>query len=227
MKEAAKRDLEVLPKFLDFFESREIFRVKKDEIIFHQGDQADALFYLIAGRIRYSVNTKDGKDAMLFVFSDGDFFGERCLTERRKRFGTACALTEAVVMRLDKREAQDRLLRDPAFGEFLFSRMLDRAHEYEEVLLLHLVTNSELRLASVLLRLAGYYVAHRLSPDPIRGISQTQLAEMVGTTRPRVNIFMNKFRRLKLIQYNDDEIVVKPGLIKMVEAGNTSILKDG
>jgi CRP/FNR family cyclic AMP-dependent transcriptional regulator len=112
--------------------------VKKDETIFHQGDRADALFYLISGRIRYSVSSPSGKDAMLFVFADGDFFGERCLTERGSRFGTACALTEAVIVRLDKKEAHSRLLRDQAFGELLFSKMLERAHEYEEVLVLHI-----------------------------------------------------------------------------------------
>lgn len=98
----AKRASTSLPKFLDRFDSRQILSVKKDETIFHQGDRADALFYLISGRIRYSVSSPSGKDAMLFVFADGDFFGERCLTERgsplwnrlrTNRGGDSCAST--------------------------------------------------------------------------------------------------------------------------------------
>jgi CRP-like cAMP-binding protein len=205
---------------LDRFRSRQTMAVKRDGIIFKQGEPADALYYLIFGRVRYSVSNPTGVDGMLFVFSEGDVFGERCLNERSKRFGTACALVDSVVMRLESQEVRDRLTEDPAFGKFLLGKMLDRTHEYEEVLLLHLQNNSELRLASVLLRLAGYFSNRNKPLNVIRGISQSQLADLVGTTRPRINVFMNHFRRLGLIAYNEDEIEVKIGLVKRLEKSN-------
>ncbi len=216
MQGSAKRAITLFPKALQGFDVSKPLAIPKDGVVFRQGDRADALFYVISGRIRYSVSRPDGKDAMLFVFGEGDIFGERCFDPRGRRFGTACALTDATLVRIPCKEVQSRLLTDAQLGKFLLDKMLDRAHEYEEVLVLQLLDNTERRLASMLLRLAGFYTSRHKAFRVIEGISQSQLADMVGTTRPRVNGFMTRFRRLGLITYADDRITVNRSLADVV-----------
>ncbi len=201
-----------VPKVLQSFSSRKLLNVARNEAVFSQGARADALYYVVSGQIRYSFTSPSGKDAMLSVFSEGDFFGQRCLTPHGRFFGTAFALTDSIVLRLSAEEARTRLREDQHFGALLFANILQRTHEYEEVLTLHLVDNSEQRLASILLRLAHHSNSRDGALKPIFGISQSQLAEMVGTTRSRVNTFMNRFRQQGFVTYSEDEIVVRPEL---------------
>jgi CRP/FNR family cyclic AMP-dependent transcriptional regulator len=207
----------VLPRVFQDFSSRKLLNVAKNEVVFSQGARADALYFVVSGRIRYSFTSANGKDAIICVFSDGDFFGERCLTSHTRFFGTASALTDSVVLRISCDEARTQLREDSNFGALLFANVLERNHQYEEALALHLVDNSEQRLASILLRLADHRKNRDASLKPIFGISQSQLAEMVGTTRSRVNTFMNKFRQLGFVTYTEDEIVVRPNLANILK----------
>jgi CRP/FNR family transcriptional regulator, cyclic AMP receptor protein len=217
MRAASHTSKALVPRVFQNFSSRKLLNVAKNDMVFSQGARADALYYLVSGRIRYSFTSANGKDAIICVFSDGDFFGERCLTSHSRFFATASALTDSVVLRISSEEAKNRLSEDSNFGALLFANVLERTHQYEEALALHLVDNSEHRLASILLRLADHYKSRDGSLKPIFGISQSQLAEMVGTTRSRVNTFMNKFRQLGFVTYTEDEIVVRPNLANILK----------
>lgn len=208
------------PRVFQNFSSRKLLNVAKSEVVFSQGARADSLYYVVSGQIRYSFTSANGKDAIICVFSDGDFFGERCLTNQSRFFATASALIDSVVLRLSCEEARTQLREDSNFGALLFANVLERTHQYEEALALHLVDNSEHRLASILLRLADHHKRRDGSLKPIFGISQSQLAEMVGTTRSRVNTFMNKFRQLGFVTYTEDEIVVRPSLANVLKANS-------
>jgi CRP-like cAMP-binding protein len=206
-----------VPKIFQSFSSRKLLNVAKNEALFSQGARADALYYVLSGQIRYSFTSANGKDAIIFVFSEGDFLGESSLNPHSRFFATASVLTDSTVLRLSGEEARNRLREDPNFGALLFANVLERTHQYEEALALHVVDNSEHRLASILLRLADHNKVRDGSLKPIVGISQSQLAEMVGTTRSRVNTFMNKFRQLGLVTYTEEEIVVRPNLANILK----------
>jgi CRP/FNR family cyclic AMP-dependent transcriptional regulator len=173
----------------------------KDEVVFAQGDPADAVFYVQKGRVKVTVASKQGREAVIAILPSGSFVGEGCLVGQPVRLATASALVASEVMRLDK-AAMVKVLHDqPDFAELFTAYLLMRNSRVEEDLVDQLFNSSEKRLARVLLLLANFGKDGRQEPV-VTKISQETLAEMVGTTRSRINFFMNKFRQLGLIEYN-------------------------
>jgi CRP/FNR family transcriptional regulator, cyclic AMP receptor protein len=174
---------------------------EEDKVIFSEGETADSISYIDKGNVKLTVHSARGKEAVIAVLGPGVFFGEGCLTGQPRRMATATAMTECVITRLDK-AAMIRALRDePKFSERFISHLLTRNIRVETDLADQLFNSSEKRLARLLLILANYGKDGR--PEPvIAKMSQEMLAEMIGTTRSRVNFFMNKFRKLGLIDYN-------------------------
>lgn len=173
----------------------------KGEVVFTQGDTADAVFFIHKGRVKLTVLSKRGKEAVIALLETGSFFGEGCLNGQSRRLTTATSLTEGQVLRIARKEMLRVLQTEPAFAARFISYLLERNSRVEEDLVGHLFNSSEKRLARVLLLLAHFGKDH--PPEPILPkISQEVLAEMVGTTRSRVSFFMNKFRRLGFIRYN-------------------------
>lgn len=180
---------------------RSISKFPKKSIIFTQGENADAVFYIIRGKVKVTVVSTDGKDAIVALLSPDEFVGEGCLAGQPKRLATASAMTDCEMMRVEKSEIQ-RVLHDHlAFSEIFLSHILARNARVEEDLVDQLFNSTEKRLARLLLLLAKFGKEGR--PEPIVGkISQEALADMIGTTRSRVSHFMNKFRKLGFIDYN-------------------------
>jgi CRP-like cAMP-binding protein len=176
-----------------------VYRAK--QVVFAQGDPADAVFYVEKGTVKLTVLSEQGKSAIVAMLGRGDFFGEGCLAGQSVRMATAAAVTEASVVRVD-RHAMIRLLHERSiFSERFMAHLLARNVRIEEDLVDQLFNSSEKRLARVLLLLARFGKEGATEPV-IPKISQEVLAEMVGTTRPRINEFMNKFRKLGFIEYN-------------------------
>ena len=176
-------------------------KIPSRQIVFSQGDPADAVFYIEGGRIELRVVSQHGKEAVLATLSVGDFFGEGCLAGQPLRMATAVAAADSSIMRLEK-SAMIAVLQDqPVFSSLFISYLLTRNIRIEEDLVDQLFNSSEKRLARLLLLLANF--GKEGKPEAvIPKISQETLAEMIGTTRSRVNFFMNKFRKLGFIEYN-------------------------
>jgi CRP-like cAMP-binding protein len=181
--------------------ARRVVSYPKGKVVFSQGQPSDAIMYIQKGGIKVSVLSRTGKEAVVAMLGPGDFFGEGALTGQPIRLGTATATSSATVLVIEKR-VMARLLRDePTFSEQFLAYMLARNLRIEADLVDHLFNSSEKRLARTLLLMARY--GDREGQDQlIPKISQETLAEMVGTTRSRVNFFMNKFRDLGFIEYN-------------------------
>ena len=172
-----------------------------DARIFTQGDPAASVMYVDQGAVRLSVLSHSGKEAVVAVLEAGHFFGEGCLASQAQRMATATAMAPSTILTVDKEEMVRQLHLRPAFADRFLTHMLTRNIRIEEDLIDQLFNSSEKRLARTLLLLARYgepEASHRTLPR----VSQETLAEMVGTTRPRVNFFMNKFRKLGFIEYN-------------------------
>lgn len=178
-----------------------ILSARKKQLIFSQGDAADAVFYIQQGKVNLTVVSQKGKEAVVAILGQADFFGEACLAGQHVRIATAASTENSTIVRIEKK-AMIRVLREePAFSELFMSHLLSRNIRIEEDLVDHLFNSSEKRLARVLLLLAQ--IGKEGKEEPIfPKISQETLAEMVGTTRSRVSFFMNKFRKLGLIDYN-------------------------
>jgi CRP/FNR family cyclic AMP-dependent transcriptional regulator len=180
---------------------RSVSEYRKHQKVFSQGDAADAVYYVQEGQVKVCVISERGKEAVVALHGKGDFFGEGCLTGQPLRLATVAAMTDSVVMRIDK-AAVVRVLKDePKFSEMFLSYILARNARVEEDLVDQLFNSSEKRLARVLLLMANFGKEGR-QESVIAKISQETLAEMVGTTRSRVSYFMNKFRKLGFIEYN-------------------------
>jgi CRP/FNR family transcriptional regulator, cyclic AMP receptor protein len=178
-----------------------IIKYKKGQIIFSQGDPANSVFYIHNGKVKVSIASEQGKEVVVAVLGEDEFCGEGCLTGQPLRIATASAMTECKIMRLEKGTVIRVLHDEPAFSEMFVSHLLARNIRIEEDLIDQLFNSSEKRLARALLLLANFGKEGR--PEPIIAkISQETLAEMIGTTRSRVNHFMNKFRQLGFIDYN-------------------------
>ena len=180
---------------------RAISRHSPKAIIFAQGDAADAVFYIKSGKMKVTVVSKQGKEAVVAILGADEFVGEGCLIGQPKRLATATAMTDCETMRVEMLEIH-RLLRDePTFSQMFISHILARNARVEADLVDQLFNSTEKRLARVLLLLANFGKEGR--PEPIVAkISQETLAKMIGTTRSRVSHFMNKFRQLGFIDYN-------------------------
>jgi CRP/FNR family cyclic AMP-dependent transcriptional regulator len=172
----------------------------KNHTVFSQGDPADSIFYIHKGKIKLTVVSKSGKEAVVAILGAGDFFGEGCLAGQSLRTAKASTMSECSIMRLEKGNAI-RMLRDqPAFADVLLRHLLSRNIRVEEDLVDQLFNSSEKRLARVLLLLANF--GKESQPElVIPSISQETLAEIIGTTRSRVSFFMNRFRKLGFISY--------------------------
>lgn len=180
---------------------RDRVKFSKKQVLFAQGDDADAIFYISKGRVKVSVVSKEGKEAVVALLGPDEFVGEGCLIGQPKRLATALAMTECETMRVTKTELH-RVLRDePAFSQMFVSHILTRNARIEEDLVDQLFNSTEKRLARLLLLLANFGKDGKTEPI-IAKISQETLAEMIGTTRSRVSHFMNKFRHLGFINYN-------------------------
>jgi CRP/FNR family transcriptional regulator, cyclic AMP receptor protein len=189
--------------------------LRRRQIVFSQGDPADAVFSIRKGRIELKILSPHGKEAILATLGAGDFFGEGCLVGQPLRVATAAAVTECTVVRIEKSAMVATLRDEPDFAALFLSRLLSRNIRLEEDLVDHLFNSSEKRLARLLLRLAG--LGKDGKPEAvIAKISQGSLAEMIVTTRSRVSFFMNKFRRLGFVAYNRDTLSVLSSLLNVV-----------
>jgi len=186
----------------------------KANIVYAQGDVADAVFYIKKGKVKISVVSEQGKEAVIAVLNKEDFFGEGCIAAQTRRMATASAMTDCTIVRLDKAAVVQVIHTEPAFSELFIAHLLARAIRTEADLVDQLFNSSEKRLARLLLLLANF--GKETKPEPIIAkISQETLAEMIGTTRARVSFFMNKFRKLGFIEYNGG-IEVHPSLLNVV-----------
>lgn len=183
--------------------------------IYRQGDPGDSVFYIQTGKVTLTVTSEQGKEAIVAFLKDDDFFGEGCANGETLRLSTATALTECKITRITEAEIHRLIRAEPDFAEFFLSHLLIRSSHIQADLVDQLFNSSEKRLARALLLLANF--GEEGDPEPLPAkISQETLAESIGTTRSRVSFFMNKFRRLGLIDYHRGRIEVRRSLLKMV-----------
>jgi CRP/FNR family cyclic AMP-dependent transcriptional regulator len=182
-------------------EGRKIVTVAKRQTIFTQGQKADAVFYVQKGRVRLTVVSKAGKEATVGIVTEKNFFGEGSLAGQHLRMGSAVAMTDCDLLRVEKKAMLSALHREHTFSDLFVAYLLARNIRYEEDLVDQLFNSSEKRLARILLLLAHF--GKEGTPETVvPKISQETLAEMIGTTRSRVSFFMNRFRKLGFIHYN-------------------------
>jgi CRP/FNR family cyclic AMP-dependent transcriptional regulator len=197
-------------------EGRTIKEYPAQQRLFSQGDAADAVFYIRRGKVKLTVVSAQGKEAVVALLGTDEFCGEGCLAGQTRRMATATSMTECEIMRLEKATILRVLREEPSFSEMFVSHLVARSIRVETDLVDQLFNSSEKRLARALLLLANFGKEGR--PEPIIAkISQETLAEMIGTTRSRVSFFMNKFRRLGFITYNG-QMEVHSSLLSVVLA---------
>ena len=195
-------------------EGKTIVTYCRDQSVFQQGEVADTIFYIQKGRIKLTVQSERGKEAIVGILEAGQFFGEGCMNGHPLRISTTTAIEDTLVTSITKKAMLAILRSEPAFSEIFVAYLLKRNGRIEEDLIDQLFNSSEKRLARLLLLLANF--GKEGSPQPIEpNISQETLAEMIGTTRSRVSFFMNKFRKLGLINYNG-KIEVNSSLLSAV-----------
>jgi len=200
---------------------RTIFRSRTDQVVYRQGDPADAVFYIRTGKAKVTVTSEQGKEAVVAILEAGCFFGEGCLSGQTQRLATVATLTECEITRIPKAEIVSVIHQEPAFAELFIAYLLARNSRVEEDLVDQFFNSSEKRLARTLLLLANFGKDNK--PEPISAkINQETLAEIIGTTRSRVNFFMNKFRELGLISYNG-HIEVHQSLLNVALRENPEI----
>jgi len=196
--------------------AKTVLPYRRDEPVFSQGDPGEHVWYIQSGSIKLSVLSKTGKEAVIAMLGPGDFFGEGCLAGQHVRIGSATAVTPSAILRIDKGQMAQLLHKQHAMADRFISHILTRNIRFEEDLIDQLFNSSEKRLARTLLLLARYgkqAKPTRLVPQ----ISQETLAEMVGTTRSRVNFFLNKFRKLGFIEYEGERpIRINDSLLSVV-----------
>jgi CRP/FNR family transcriptional regulator, cyclic AMP receptor protein len=182
-------------------EGRKVVRVPKKQGISGQGETADSVFHIQTGKVRLTVVSNTGKEATICILGDGEFFGEGCLAGQTLRMGSATAMTDCDLLRINKKAMMDALHREHEFSDLFVAYLLARNIRYQEDLVDQLFNSSEKRLARILLLLA-HFGKEGIPETAVPKISQEMLAEMVGTTRSRVSFFMNRFRKLGFIHYN-------------------------
>jgi len=193
---------------------RTIDKYRKNQVVFSQGDPADAVFYVQKGKLKITVVSERGKEAVASLLGPDEFFGEACMAGQAQRLVTVSAMTDVIVARIEKTEMTRLVEEQPAFSQMFMNHILNRTIRVEADLIDQLFNSSERRLARLLLLLANY--GSEGKPEPIIAkISQETLAEMIGTTRSRVSFFMNRFRKLGFISYNG-QIEVHKSLLNLV-----------
>jgi CRP/FNR family transcriptional regulator, cyclic AMP receptor protein len=196
--------------------AKKVMQYRRGESVFTQGDVCEHVWYIQSGGVKLSVLSKTGREAVVAMLGPGDFFGEGCLAGQERRMGSATALTPSAVLRVDKELMAQLLHKQHAMSDRFIAHVLTRNIRIEEDLIDQLFNSSEKRLARTLLLLARY--GKQAKPDrEVPQISQETLAEMVGTTRSRVNFFLNKFRRLGFIEYEGERpIRINNSLLSVV-----------
>jgi CRP/FNR family cyclic AMP-dependent transcriptional regulator len=210
-----KRDFDPRKFLATIGEGRKVLATPKKQTIYTQGDAADAVFYIQEGKVRLTVVSKIGKEATLGILNGGDFFGEGALAGQPLRMGSATAMTDCELLRIDKKAMIEALHREHTFSDLFVAYLLTRNIRYEEDLVDQLFNSSEKRLARLLLLLARFG-KEGVPETVIPKISQETLAEMVGTTRSRVSFFMNRFRKLGFLDYDGDGLQVHSSLLNIV-----------
>jgi CRP-like cAMP-binding protein len=203
-------------KFLaSISEGRKVMAFPKKQTIFTQGDVADSIFYIQAGKVCLTVVSKIGKEATLGILREGGFFGEGALAGQSLRMGSATAMSDCELLRIDKEAMVLALHREHKFSDLFVAYLLARNIRYEEDLVDQLFNSSEKRLARILLLLAHF--GKEGAPETvIPKISQEMLADMIGTTRSRVNLFMNRFRKLGFVDYGEGGMRIHSSLLNIV-----------
>jgi len=196
-------------------EGRKVVLFPNKQTIFAQGDIADAVFYIQTGKVKLTVVSKIGKEATIGILGEGDFFGEGSLAGQALRMGSAIAMVDCAILRIDKKAMMEALHREHAFSDLFVAYLLARNIRYEEDLVDQLFNSSEKRLARVLLLLA-HFGKEGVPDTVVPKISQETLAEMVGTTRSRVSFFMNRFRKLGFVNYGENGLQVHSSLLNVV-----------
>src|SRR5450755_3954317 len=199
-------------------EGRKNLVVSKRQGIFAQGDAADSVFYIQKGRVKLTVVSKIGREATIGILGEGNFFGEGALAGQALRMGSAAAMTDCEIQRIEKKAMIAALHREHAFSDLFVAYLLARNIRYEEDLVDQLFNSSEKRLARVLLLLA-HFGKEGIPESVVPKISQETLAEMVGTTRSRVSFFMNRFRKLGFVDYSggpEGGLLVHSSLLSVV-----------
>ena len=196
-------------------EGRKALHFAKKQTVFAQGDATDAVFYIQKGKIKLTVISSNGKEATIGILGEGDFFGEGCMAGQRLRTGSASAVTNCAILRIDKKVMMEALHRERKMSDMFVVYLLARNIRYQEDLVDQLFNSSEKRLARILLILA-HFGKEGTPQTVVPEISQATLAEMVGTTRSRVNFFMNRFRKLGFIHYNGGGLQVHSSLLNVV-----------
>jgi CRP/FNR family cyclic AMP-dependent transcriptional regulator len=214
MKRKAKLPFDPQTFLLKLNGGQRVSDYRKDQIVFRQGDPADTVFYIQGGKAKKTIVSEQGKEAVVALLGPGDFFGEGCLAGEAIRLSTVTALTKCVIAQISKADITRVIHEEPAFAELFISHLLARNSRVEEDLVDQLFNSSEKRLARTLLLLANF--GKDGPPEPIIAkVSQETLAEIIGTTRSRVSFFMNKFRKLGLIDYNGS-IEIHSSLLNVV-----------
>jgi CRP/FNR family transcriptional regulator, cyclic AMP receptor protein len=206
---------------------RSVSEYGKNQPVFLQGDPADAVFYIRKGKVKVTVVSEQGKEAVVAILGAGEFFGEDCLARQPRRISTATAMTDCMIARVAKMAFARIIHQETRFSQMFMAHLLDRTIRVEADLVDQLFNSSEKRLARLLLLLANF--GKEGAPEPIIAkISQKTLADMIGTTRSRVSFFMNKFRKLGFIDYNG-RIEVHKSLLNAVlhERPNIKELNSG
>ena len=210
-----RRDFDPKKFLATIGQGRKVVAFPRKQTIFTQGDSADAVFYIQQGKVRLTVVSTIGKEATLGILNEGDFFGEGCLAGQPLRMGSATAMTDCELMRIDKKAMMLALHQEHTLSDLFTAYLLGRNIRYEEDLVDQLFNSSEKRLARTLLLLA-HFGKEGVPETVVPKISQETLAEMVGTTRSRVSFFMNRFRKLGFVDYGESGLQVHSSLLNVV-----------
>ena len=215
MKETPKTAFDPKAFLSKIGKGRSIANYHAAQIIFSQGDQAESVFYIETGKVKLTVISEQGKEAVVAILGQGEFCGEGCLATQPRRMASATAMTDCEIMQIEKSAIMRVLHDEPSFSELFITHILARTIRVEADLIDQLFNSSEKRLARALLLLANF--GKEGKPEPILAkVSQETLAEMVGTTRSRVSFFMNKFRQLGFIDYNGAFLNVHSSLLNVL-----------
>jgi CRP/FNR family transcriptional regulator, cyclic AMP receptor protein len=196
--------------------ARTVARFRKDEHIYTQGDAAKSVMYIQKGNVKFSVVSATGKVAVIAMLGPTDFFGEGCMAGQSLRVGTATAITPTTLLTIDKNELLDMLRTQDKLSDSFIEYLLSHKNRVEDALLDQLFNSSEKRLARALLALGRYGRVQQQPDDELPTVSQETLSEIIGTTRSRVNFFMNKFRKLGFIEYHNRRIKINKSLLTFV-----------
>jgi CRP/FNR family cyclic AMP-dependent transcriptional regulator len=196
--------------------ARKFAEFRKNEQIYGQGDAARSVMYIQKGNVKFSVVSASGKVAVVAMLGPSEFFGQGCMAGQSHRMGTATAITPTTLLAIDKKELQQMLRTEHKLSNCFIGYMLGHNNRVEEDLIDHLFNSSEKRLARALLVLGRYGKVQHRPHDELPTVSQETLSEIIGTTRSRVNFFMNKFRNLGFIEYHNRKIKINKSLLRSV-----------